>query len=219
MHSKRIRLGILVSLAGVQPALGSDDWRVVQDPPHLVKVRDRPGTDIREVWAEEELSVPPVAVQDAVMDVARFPEFMPYFSEARRLPSPGADGALLAYFRLELPFPLSGRDYIHKVYVDADARTSPDGSFANHWFAVPDLLPRRVGVVRLATSEGSWRITPLPGGRSHAVYRSLVDPGGRIPAFLANSSNTDGVARTFQAIEREARRRMTAQGSGQGSGR
>ena len=131
---------------------------------------------------------------------------MPYIVEARQLGNADPDGATYCYTRLDLPF-LSSRDFIHKTYLDRDANKDPKGTFASHWFAVPNRIPERMGMVRLQISEGSWLVTPLPGGKSHAVYKFAADPAGNIPAFAANASNTDSVVDTFHNVEKEAQLR------------
>ena len=49
-------------------------------------------------------------------------------------------------------------------------------------------------------------MSPRGVGRSHVIYQFAVDPGGNIPAFLADIGNRNGVGDVFRAIEKEARR-------------
>lgn len=44
------------------------------------------------------------------------------------------------------------------------------------------------------------------GNKSRVVYQFAVDPGGAIPAFLADVGNRNGVGDVFRAIEKEAQR-------------
>jgi hypothetical protein len=182
-------------------------WDVQRTAPILIKVRERPATDVKEVWAEGDLAAAPIDIQNALCDVDRFTGYMPYLAEARYLGEPDPDGARYSYSRLELPV-LSPRDFVHKVYVDRDAATDPAGVFANHWFSVPTRIPERPSVLRLQISEGSWLVTPLPGGAaSHVIYCFCADPRGSIPSFAANRANVTGVTETFKNVEREAQRR------------
>ncbi|MBS1153006.1 MAG: hypothetical protein H6Q89_4704, partial [Myxococcaceae bacterium] len=155
----------------------------------LIKTRPRPGSAVKEVWAEGTLAAAPIDIQDAITDVKRFTVFMPYLTESHFVGDTDPDGARYIYARLDMPV-LSPRDFVHKTYVDRDAATDPEGVFENHWFAVPTRLPEREGVVRLKISEGSWRVTPSADGKhSRVLYRLSVDPGGAVPAFAANQAN------------------------------
>lgn len=182
-------------------------WDIQRTAPILIKVRARPATNVKEVWAEGELAAAPIDVQNALCDVDRFVGYMPYLAEARYLGEPDPDGARYTYSRLELPV-LSPRDFVHRVYVDRDAATDPEGVFSNHWSSVPTRVPERPSVLRLQISEGSWLATPqAAGAASHVVYCFCADPLGSIPSFAANRANVTGVTETFKNVEREAQRR------------
>jgi hypothetical protein len=204
-----VSLGLVVLSAA---AAAEEPWETVQTEPIVVKTRKRNGSDIKEVWAEGTLSACPVDIQSTLTDIDRYPKFMPYIAEARYVAKTDPDGAQYVYSRLNLPI-LSSRDFVHKTYVDRDARSDPEGTFANHWFAVPDKLPHRHDIIRLQISEGSWLVTPLPDGKSHVVYHVTVDPGGAIPSWAANKTNADGVSQTFKNIEHESQKRAAERAS------
>ena len=163
---------------------------------------DRGG--VKEIWAEGDIKGDVVDIQDVLTDTARFPKYMPYMTEAREIGKRDADGAMYIYLRLDMPV-LSPRDFIHKVYVDKDARQPwTKGVYASHWHAMPSKIPEKSGVVRLTISEGSWLVTPLPNGKAHLVYKFSADPGGSIPSIFTNMNNVKGPVETFAAVEREA---------------
>jgi hypothetical protein len=202
------KLWIATALAAACATAFADDapaWETLKTGPVLIKRRVIPGSEIKEVYAEGNLKAPVTAIQAALTDVPRFTDFMPYCNESR-LVAAEADGAKYIYQRLDLPV-ISSRDFVHKMYVDRDAKTDPQGVFANHWFAVPDKIPERDGYVRLKISEGSWVVTPGENGTAHVVYRLRVDPGGLVPSFAANFGNRDGVLNTFKAVEAQAQAR------------
>jgi hypothetical protein len=202
-------LGLILLSAAAQ---AEEPWETLQTDPIVVKTRKRPSSDIKEVWAEGTIAAGPVDIQSTLTDISRYPQFMPYIAEARYVAETDPDGAQYVYSRLNLPI-LSSRDFVHKTYIDRDARKDPNGAFANHWFAVPDKLPHRHSIIRLQISEGSWLVTPLPDGKSHVVYHVMVDPGGAIPAWAVNKSNADGVSQTFKNVEHESQRRATERAS------
>ncbi len=188
-------------------AAEENPWQTQRTDPILIKTRARPGSNVKEIWAEGKIAAAPIDIQNAITDVNRFTVFMPYMTESRFVGGTDPDGAQYTYAKLDVPV-LSPRDFVHKAYLDRDAAKDPEGVFETHWFAVPNKVPERSGVVRLKISEGRWKVTPSADGRSaHVVYRLCVDPGGAIPAFAANRANANGLTDTFKNIEGEAQRR------------
>ncbi len=186
------------------PAGADDGWETVANGPIVVKSKPRPNSPIRDIWAEGEINAPVQDIQAALVNAQRFTQFMPYVSESREL-GKAPDGSAFVYTKLQLPF-VAARDYISRVVLDEGVQPDGSGVFRQRWWAVPNHIPSRVGIVRLKVNEGSWHVTPRPGGKSWAVYKFAVDPGGNIPSFAANMGNKTGVTDTFKAVEKEARR-------------
>lgn len=200
-------LGVAAAARGQEDAGPREDaWQVVATGPVTVKNRSVPGSDVKEIWAEGILEAPAVDVQEALMRVDRLRMFMPYMKDARVVSEPFDDGSSMVYTLLELPV-LGRRDYVVRLSLKEALRADGTGTFRNEWHAVPTFLPLRSGIVRIRQNSGSWVVTPIgAGSKSWAVYRFTVDPGGWVPAFLANLGNERGVRETYDAVAQEARR-------------
>ena len=206
MRPLRTLLAIVALQAGAALAEDGGGWEVIATGAITVKARPRPGTSIKELWAEGEMGAPVQDIQSALMDPEHFTQFMPYVKEARFLGKPEADGSRWVYTRLNLPM-VDPRDYVLRVWLDEGVAPDGSGTFRNHWVASGDKIPSRHNVVRLKVNEGSWNVSARPGGKSWGVYKFAVDPGGWIPAFAADFGNKSGVTDTFSAVEKEGRRR------------
>lgn len=187
------------------PALAAE-WETVQTGPIVIKTRAKPGTEVKEVWAEGTIHAEVQDIQKTLMTPDKFADFMPYVKESREFSEPDPDGGIFVYTRLELPW-VKSRDYVNKVWLVEGVKEDGSGEFKNRWVAQGDKIPSRHNVIRLKYNEGSWHVRPQGGGKSHAVYRFSVDPGGWIPGFAADMGNTKGVSDTFKAVEKEAQRR------------
>jgi hypothetical protein len=196
----------LVLFAGMSRA--EEAWETVAEKPYLVKVRPRPGTSAKDVWAEGELAASAADVQAVLTDVDAYRLWMPYVKESRTLEAL-PDGARRTYTRLDLPV-VSSRDYVSHVVQDSKLGEDGTGVFTQHWRAEPDAIPQRRDTVRLRLNEGSWRVEPRGEGNAQVVYRFTVDPAGSIPGFLANMGQKDGVVDTFRAVEKRARQHAEA---------
>lgn len=193
-------LGLAAGAAHAEEA-----WKTVAEKPYVVKVRARPGSEAKDVWAEGELAASAADVQAVLRDVDAYRRWMPYVKESRILKDLPDEGQL-TYTKLDLPV-VSSRDYICNVVLESKLAEDGSGVFAQRWQATPDAIPQRRGTVRIRLNEGSWRVEPRGEGKSHAVYRFTVDPAGSIPGFLARMGQKDAVEDTFRAVEKRARER------------
>lgn len=199
--------GALAALMVLLAAGGAraQEWETVAEKPFVVKVRSRPDSPVRDVWAEGTLAASAGDVQGALEEVDTYRQWMPYVKESRTVKEL-SEGERVSYTKLDLPV-VSSRDFI--LHVVRESGVAPDGTgvFAQRWWAEPDLFPQRRDTVRLRLNEGSWRVEPRSDGSSHAVYRFTVDPAGSIPTFLVNMGQKDAVRDTMRAVEKRAQQR------------
>lgn len=189
------------------PAFAAEDgdWELVAKSPIVVKNRSIEGTSIKEVWAESDVFAPAANVQDVLMDIASLTSFMPFMKDAHVIGEPNDDGSLNVYTLIDLPI-VGKRDYIQRL--SFPQLLERDGQFRAEWSPQPEFTPKVKGVVRITNNRGFWLVTPLDGGKScHVRYQFTVDPGGAIPAFIANIGNQQGVSDTYVAVKKEALRR------------
>lgn len=192
---------LVAGLAGAQEG-AAPEWTTVETKPITIKVRERADGKGKDVWAEGTLKADARDVQAALLDQASYREWMPYVKESREV-SRAADGSRVTYTQLDLPI-VSSRDYVCQVVNDGLLAADGSGVFIQRWWAVPDALPKRSGVVRLPRNEGTWEVKAKGEGASYAVYKFSVDPGGSLPGFLANMGQTGGVLDTWKAVEKRS---------------
>ena len=161
----------------------------------------------RRVIAVSEVEVPPEAVFNVLVDFEHYREFMPYVQESEVLSRTG-DNEVVTYARIAPPF-ISERDYPLKVRLThrpaAGDGTNKGGTFKVEWTALPGAKPEVAGVVRVKLNEGSWLAEPLDGGRrTRLTYTLLTDPGGLIPDFVFNLSNTVAIPELFDGVRKRS---------------
>lgn len=198
---------MLVAALLTSLVFGADDWETVVKGPIVVKNRAITGTSVKEVWAEGELNAPALHVEDVLTDIASLTSFMPFMKDAHVIGDANDDGSLNVYTLIDLPI-VGKRDYIQKL--SFPARIERDGVFRAEWSSQPEFTPKVKGVIRITSNAGHWLVTPLDEGkRCRVEYQFTVDPGGVIPAFIANIGNQKGVSDTYAAVQKEANRRAT----------
>ncbi|RKG58408.1 hypothetical protein D7V80_38535 [Corallococcus sp. CA054B] len=196
------RWGLALAVVLAAGVAGAEEWETVAKTPYLIKVRPRPGTKAKDIWAEGELKASAERIQTVLEDQGSYRLFMPYVKESRVV-RPTEDGGRLTYTRLDLPV-VSSRDYI--CHVVTESKVAPDGTgvYQQRWKAEPDAFPARRNVVRLRLNEGSWKVEPKGEDTSWVVYKFTVDPAGSVPGFLASLGQKDAVVDTLRAVEKRA---------------
>ena len=102
------------------------------------------------------------------------------------------------YIETSLPFPFKNRDMVyHFQYIETDSqqvKVTVTG--------MPDYIPPTVGIVRLAKANGSWLITSIDTFLTAITYQMHVEPGGLIPAWLANPFIVNVPFSTFKELRK-----------------
>ena len=105
---------------------------------------------------------------------------------------------LYYYSEVNVPWPVNNRDFIAHLIVTQDARTK---TVTVNGPTVPDYIPQKKDVVRVARSDGQWIITPVDRNHSKVEYTLQVDPGGSVPAWLINLFATKGPYESFRNLK------------------
>jgi hypothetical protein len=174
-------------------------WEPVKDTDGVrVFSRDVAGAGVREVKAETVVSAPPARVLAVLEDVEHYVDFMPYMMDARVLRR--FEGGHIEYQHIDPPF-VDERDYT----LDMRITTEPDGTIRRRWTEANLEAPAPVaGRVRVLVNRGSWTLAPLPGGMTGLTYYVHSDPGGSLPAWLANKANTTSIPDLLTAVRKRA---------------
>lgn len=105
---------------------------------------------------------------------------------------------LYYYSEVEMPWPLSNRDFIAHLIVSqhpVSRVVTVDGP------TVASMVPEKKDIVRVKRSSGRWVLTPLADKMIHVDYTLSVDPGGNIPVWLVNLFATKGPTETFRRLK------------------
>jgi hypothetical protein len=101
------------------------------------------------------------------------------------------------YSETQMPWPLSNRDAIIHLKINTDSLPrflSISGS------GEPDFLPKISGKVRVPDYKANWKIT-MPSDKTIQInYLLEINPGGSIPAWVANSFADKGPFGTFSKM-------------------
>jgi hypothetical protein len=197
---------LVVTASLLAPALtGSEEgWTLAAKTNGIVvENRAHEGSEVKEGRAVGIIDAPPWVVKNVVDDVEHYSEFMPYTKESRIISR--GPGFVVVYQRINPPF-VANRDYIlrisDKTHRNADGRVV----YEQEWTRVKGEGPAPIdGVVRMEVNSGHWVLEELDGGaRTRASYWVYTVPGGNIPSWLVNATNTTAVSELYGAVRKAA---------------
>lgn len=101
------------------------------------------------------------------------------------------------YTEASLPWPMSNRDAVVHLKMDRD---SLNRFLKITSVSVPDYIAEKSGKVRVTRSTISWNVTMPTASTIKIVYIFEAEPGGSIPAWVANAFVEKGPYETFKKL-------------------
>jgi hypothetical protein len=106
---------------------------------------------------------------------------------------------MIYYSRIAAPWPVSNRDFYSDTRIWMDSATHQMRLSSRNI----DKFPVTGHIVRIPFMRSEWVITAPSPGALHIEYTLSWDPGGDIPAFLANAFCTTGPLQSFTQLKRK----------------
>jgi len=179
-----LTLFLLLSFTWAQADDSSDGWRIS----HTAKAPDfittwkksLPGKSLDAFKGEITVPYSMLTVLAVMADIANFPTWVFQCDSAEFLPKLGPN---IAYLRVNGIWPVSDRDAVLRNTLRQDPATL---AVTIHTVATPRLMPEAEGVVRMPALNNDFVLTPLSATSTRITFTTFADPGGLIPAWLAN---------------------------------
>ena len=185
-----------------QQKLPTEGWHIKYDKNDF-KIYNRKisGKKIREVLAMAELELSARRLFTAISDYDHYSEFMPYVKKSRVLQQENNKSQV--FQELDFPWPIANRHYT--IDLTADTTQSDQGHYFVSWSLAQKEpgLPKGKGVP-LAINDGYWKLCTVGKNKTYVEYHIHTDPGGILPSWAVNKSNTKAVPDVFGAVEKRA---------------
>jgi hypothetical protein len=157
---------------------------------YVIYRRDKKGSDFKEYKLVTLFDAPVKDVVAAVRAIGTESKYVMDNSTRKLLKKEGKD-TYYYYSTFDHPM-VSTRDLTNKFFLTFKSATQ---SYVWKWQTANDLAPPLPGgFVRIPDSVSSWELSPADGNKTLGTYQSYANPGGMIPAWLANSGNMDAMS-------------------------
>lgn len=121
------------------------------------------------------------------------------FCRVQKMLSPNE---LIYHSEIEVPWPVSNRDFVVRIKLEQDSSKILTVSGEN----LPQYLNEQEGVVRIMHTVSHWAATPRGNNYVDIVFTLHVDPGGLLPAWLINLFATRGPLETFRNLRNQVKK-------------
>jgi hypothetical protein len=179
---------------------GANDW-MLKDQRDGISVYSRHSELSRFNDIEVEMDLPGTTAQlfSILMNVEKYPEWA-FSTKSSTLIKRIGNNELIYYSEISAPWPLSNRDFYADVSISCD---SSKHSWCMVSTGLKDFLPEKKGLVRIPRSKAVWNISQKSDKVIHLQYVLQVDPGGCLPAWIANMFATKGPMQTFASLRKK----------------
>ena len=186
---------IILILLSTLSVSAQENWKLVKEESGIkVYTKTEPGSDYKAFKSEMQLNCKIESIVEVLKNSDSINNWIVNCKGIKKLKSEEND----QYYYIEtlLPFPFKNRDMVyHFQYTEINSvqiRVNVTG--------IPDYIPTVEGIVRLAKANGYWLLTSINISNTAITYQMHVEPGGMIPAWLANPFIVNVPFSTFKEL-------------------
>jgi hypothetical protein len=195
---RKALLILFMLIAACTQAQSVDAWEL-KDNSDGIKIftGDINNSKIKAIKVECQLNATLTQVVAALMDIKNSEEWL-YHTAGNYLVKQVSPAELYYYSLIEMPWPVSNRDFIAHLKVTQDPITKVVTIDAP---CVVDMVPVKPKIVRIANSKGKWIVSPVGADHVKILYTLHADPGGSVPSWLTNLFVTQGPSQSFKKFK------------------
>lgn len=191
---------LALTLCSVSPTLASD-WVVKQQGEKrsdiTTYVRDAENSAIKQFRGVVETQHSMFSAMSVINDISVCQEWIYNCQEARY--HYAEDGEKFLWMMFDGVWPASDRDLVMKSsFIQEDV----NGPVTVQSIGQPGGAPEQADYVRIPMLNNSFYIEPLTDGWTRITFTTQVDPGGLVPAWIANMVATDAPIRTLEGLQK-----------------
>jgi hypothetical protein len=180
MQQRLFWISIIVLLLTFS-ASAQENWNLVKEEAGIkVYTKIQSGSDYKAFKAEMQVSCKIEDIVEVLKNMNSCNNWVVNCKEVKLLKT--EENEQYYYIETSLPLPFENRDMIyHFQYSEINSeqvRVIVTG--------IPEYIQPREGIVRMVKTNGSWLLTSVDTETTVLTYQMHVEPGGLIPAWLAN---------------------------------
>jgi hypothetical protein len=165
----------------------------------LIYSRSLKDSKFNEIRAVFDLSGTFDQLSSILNDVGNYKDWV-YSTASSTLIERKSTTEMIYYSRVSAPWPVSNRDFYSDTRIWIDSATHLMHLSSR---SVDNFPHSKDHFVRIPFLKAEWIITATSTTTLHVDYTLSWDPGGNIPAFVANAFSTAGPLQSFSQLKRK----------------
>ncbi|MDH5476425.1 MAG: START domain-containing protein [Cyclobacteriaceae bacterium] len=129
-----------------------------------------------------------------VLDVPNYPKWQTNTINPRILDIKNKK-EMIYYCEIQTPWPIDNRDLVFHLTMNQDTTTKV---LTVTLTQLPEFIPVKKDIIRIPKAQSTLTVTPIDKSTVSVNYIIHIDPGGEIPAFIANLFSTQTPWATFK---------------------
>ncbi len=163
--------------------LHDGNWELKKDKDNIkVYTKHVEGSGLKAIKAITTFNAPLETCAAVLRDIEHLTELFPDTRTVKKVSQ--SDNEQVHYMEMDAPWPVADRDGAFRLVYEYNAATKTLVVDAK---MKPDAYPVQDGMVRLTKGGGTWTFIRVDATHTRLEYFFHGEPGGSIPAFLANS--------------------------------
>jgi hypothetical protein len=182
MQHKLFWVIIIVSVFTLK-ASAQENWNLVKEEAGIkVYTKTQSGSKYKSFKAEMQVNCKIEDMVDALKNVNNTIKWGTNSKEVKLLKM--EDNDHYYYIETSIPWPCANRDMVYHLHYSGINSEQVKVTVTG----LPEYLPPVEGIVRMQKANGYWLIEPNDTSGTVVTYQMHVEPGGSVPAWLANLS-------------------------------
>lgn len=171
------------------------EWKLAKDKKDIkVYLREVPGSQFKEVKGVIEVEASMKSVIALCLDFDAAKDWV-YKCEYVKMLKKISEDEYIYHSKINTPWPLADRDLVARLTIETNPATGVVTMYAK---AKPDYIAEQKGIVRVQKMTGTTTLIPLDNGKVKIIQQGHAEPGGNVPAWIANMFLDNGPIHTFK---------------------
>lgn len=178
---------IILSLTSFTFVMLDSDWKLSKDKDGIkIHTRTKTGSSFKEYKAEATIDASIATIFAVLKDGENMTKLFPSTLKAEVLKN-HSESSYTFYLQLDAPWPVENRDGAFKYNLSYDKVTKTGAIKVTN----STLKPVQSDFTRVTLNSGDWTLKYVSSTKTKVTYQAHSNPGGSLPAWLANSSVID----------------------------
>jgi len=158
-----------------------ENWKLVKEEAGIkIYTKTESGSRYKAFKAEMQVSCKVENIVEVLKNTDSINNWVVNCKEVKLLRT--GDNEQYYYIETSLPLPFENRDMVyHFQYKELDSQ-----QVMVVVTGMPEYIQPKEGIVRMVKTNGYWLLTRVETDKTDVTYQMHVEPGGLIPAWLAN---------------------------------